>query len=168
MRFVHYRMLKREAGTLKTIRRMEAENEQLRQAIAQRDQRENTERIYARWISEGSECTRIYPDFELERECRSPETGERFMGLLQNGVDVKTAYELIHKDELLGGAIRYAVETTRKRTMDNIRARGMRPSENGASGSAPAQVVKKDPSRFTRADRDEISRRVLRGDRIEL
>jgi pimeloyl-CoA synthetase len=153
---------------LKNLKRLEAENAQFRQAKEAQEKRAGSERVMAKWHQEGEACAQMYPGFELSNELRHPETGERFMSLLRNGVDVKTAYEVIHKDELLGGAIQYAVNTAQRRTMDNIRARGMRPSENGASGNATAQNVKRDPSTFTRADRDEIARRVQRGERIEL
>lgn len=153
---------------LKAMKKLERENEAFRRAREEQEVRRGVERTVGRWQSEAEETARVYGGFELNTEINSPETGERFLGLLRNGIDVKTAYEVIHKDELLGGAIGYAVQTTQKRTMDNIRARGMRPAENGASGSAPAQTVRSDPSKWTRADREEISRRVRRGERIEL
>ena len=152
---------------LKRLKSIERENEQLRAVIEDRQRREGADRIYSKWQQESEACAQVYPGFDLKGECEG-ETGERFMGLLKNGIDVKTAFEVVHKDELLGGAIQYAVQTTQKRTVDNIRARGMRPSENGASGNAPARIVKKDPSAFTRKDREEIARRVSRGERIEL
>ena len=153
---------------LKTMRKMQAENDQLRKMMEQRQHEEFKTQLFTKWERESEQCGQSYPGFDFQRETTNPETGERFMSLLDRGIDIKTAYEVIHKDELLGGAIQYAVAETQKRTVDSIRARGMRPGENGASGNAPAQVIKNDPSKWTRADREEISRRVQRGERIEL
>jgi len=152
---------------LKTMRKMQAENDQLRKMMESQQKEEQRVQLFSKLDRESEQCAQAYPGFNFQREA-SGETGERFMGLLNSGVDVKTAYEVVHKDELLGGAIQYAVAETQKRTVDSIRARGMRPSENGASGNAPAVIVKNDPSKWTKADRDEISRRVQAGERIEL
>lgn len=152
----------------KQFKHMEAENERLRQAVEAREAQEGTQRVFAQWHQQGEELKRVYPGFDLVGECQSPETGERFLRILKSGVDVRTAYEVIHKDELLSGAIGYAAQVAQQRTIDNIRARGMRPMENGASANAPAHTVKSDPSKWTKADRAEVRRRVLAGERIEL
>ena len=153
---------------LKTMRKMQAENDQLRKMMDRQREEDSKAQLFSKLDRESEQCGQAYPGFDFQREAASPETGERFMGLLNSGIDVKTAYEVVHKDELLGGAIQYAVAETQRRTVDSIRARGMRPGENGASGNAPARIVKNDPSKWTRADREEISRRVQAGERIEL
>lgn len=122
-----------------------------------------------RWVQQAEALKQRFPDFDLQAELTHPETGERFASLLRSGqIDVGTAYQVIHMDDLMTGAIGYAVRTAQQQTVNNIRARGMRPAENGAGGRAPATVVKKDPSKFTKADRAEIGRRVERGEMIEL
>lgn len=153
---------------LKEFKRMERENAEFRKTHEEMERRQNSDRIFGRWTAEAESCAQKYPNFSLQAECQSPETGERFLSMLRSGVDVQTAYEVVHKDELLGGAIQYAVQSTQRRTMDSIRARGMRPDENGASGNGAARLVKTDPSKWTRKDREEISRRVHGGERIEL
>lgn len=153
---------------LKQMRKMESENAELRAAIEQRQRQEQAANVYAKWEQDAQTVQQLYGNFDLRAECQNPETGRNFVRLLQNGVDVRTAYEVIHKDELLSGAIGYAVQSTQKRTMDNIRARGMRPQENGAGGSIATQIVKSDPSKWTKADRAEVARRVMRGERVEL
>jgi hypothetical protein len=150
---------------LKHMKRIERENADFRRAMEEQ-QRMNAQReVFSRWDSESAECTQIYPNFNFDTEAQNPETGRRFMELLGAGISVKDAYELIHKDDIIGGAMQYTAEQVHKKTVNDIRARGMRPAENGTSGSAPAQIVKTDPAKLTRKDREEISRRVLRGDR---
>ncbi len=152
---------------LKHMKQIERENAAFKRAAQEQQRRENADRIYAQWQQQASECQRFYPQFDLAGECAA-DTGERFLDLLKNGIDVRTAYEVIHKDELLSGAMALTAHTIQEKTVNDIRARGMRPAENGGSGSSAARIVKKDPSTFTRKDREEIARRVLRGERIEL
>lgn len=154
---------------LKEVKRLERENAAFREAERERERQEGMRQAATRWMQQAEKLKAVYPDFDLTQELNDPETGERFTDLLRSGfVDVRTAYELIHKDELMSGAIGYAVRTAQESTLNSIRARGMRPVENGGGGSAAAVIVKKDPGKFTRADREEISRRVARGERIEL
>lgn len=153
---------------LKEIKRIERENAEFRRAAEERKKQENADRIYSRWQQEAEACKQMYPGFDLQSECSSSETGERFLGLLKAGVDVGTAYEVIHRDEIIGGAMHYTAQKVQQKVVNDIRTRGMRPSENGASGTAAATITKADPRSFTRKDRDEISRRVMRGERIEL
>lgn len=120
------------------------------------------------WLRQGQETAAIYPDFDLKKEIRS-ESGQRFSRLLKSGVDVKTAYEVIHKDELLSGAIRYAVKKTQQRTLEEIRSRGLRPEESGAGSlRTPARLQKPDPSTWSDAEMEDVLRRVRRGERVEL
>ena len=110
----------------------------------------------------------IYPGLSLEAEANDPETGEQFMRLLSSGVDVRTAYEVIHKDDIISGAMHYTAQKVKEKTVNDIRARGLRPQENGAQGSTAAKVVKSDPKSWTDKDMDEVIRRVAAGERIVL
>lgn len=153
---------------LKQMRKLERENAEFKAAREQAQRQEQAANVYAKWEQEGQAVKQLYGGFDLRAECQHPETGREFVRLLQNGIDVRTAYEVIHKDELLSGAIGFAVKSAQKRTMDNIRARGMRPQENGAGGSIATQVVKSDPSKWTDSDLDEVLRRVKEGKKINL
>lgn len=59
----------------------------------------------------------------------------------------------------------YTAQKVREKVVEDIRARGMRPSENGAV-SSPAAVTKTDVNALTKAQREEIEKRVLRGEKI--
>lgn len=162
-----------EAGmTVEQYKRTRDLERQVRQyeeekAAVQRQQQ--MQQDVQRWVQQAEEVKQRFPGFDLQAELTHPETGERFASLLRSGqIDVGTAYQVIHMDDLMTGAIGHAVRTAQQQTVNNIRARGMRPAENGAGGRAPATVVKKDPSKFTKADRAEIGRRVERGETIEL
>lgn len=151
----------------KQIRAVERENLELRRAADARQRQEQADQIINLWNQQTEECRKFYPNFSLETEVTNPNTGKRFEALIKSGVDVKTAYEVIHNDEIMTNAMSYTAQKVQQMTVNDIKARGMRPAENGGGGSA-ANMTKSDPSKFTRADREKLARRALRGERIEL
>lgn len=151
---------------LKQIKQMERENAQFRRMQQEQERQQNADRIYQGWLQQSEQVKQIYGNFDLRSEIGNTETGERFVSLLRNGIDVKTAYEVIHKDDIIGGAMQYTAQRVEKQVTDSIRARGMRPQENGATGNAAAVVRKADVNSLTRKDRNEIARRVMRGEKI--
>lgn len=153
---------------LKAFKRMERENAAFKRMVQEQEQRQAGARMQAELQRQSENCQRIYPGFDLRAELERPGTGERFFSLLKSGVDVQTAYEVVHKDELVAGAMEYTAKAVQQKTVNDIRARGLRPAENGVSGGGSAITVKTDPRTFTRKDREEIARRVLRGERIQL
>lgn len=153
---------------LKELKRLERENAQFRAMAEAKQQEQATNNVLAMWEQQAQQAAQRFPGFDLQRECNNPETGERFLNLLKSGVDVGTAYSVIHMDELVGGAMAYTAQQVQTKTVNDIRARGMRPQENGARSGSAVTLRKSDPSVWTKADRAEVSRRVLRGERIEL
>ena len=117
----------------------------------------------AQWEAEGEQFKNFFPDFDLATECENPE----FLGLLQSGVSVKAAFNAIHADEIIEGTIAQTAQSVKKSVAENIKVRGNRPAENGTV-ARPGVVVKNDPSKFTKQDREEIVRRVSRGEQITL
>ena len=87
--------------------------------------------------------------------------------LLFAGIDVGTAYMAIHKDDVLSGAMQATAKNVEQKIANKIAAGNHRPAENGTSGQSAA-VIKADPSKWSRADRDEVRRRVARGEKISL
>lgn len=125
-------------------------------------ERQNKERQqYSQWLREAEELKAIYPDFDLEEEVQN----KNFTGMLQSGVDIKAAYEAIHTTDIVNNAVRKAMNTSAKAVTDTIAARGMRPKENAGSDNSSA-VYKRDVSSLTAKDREEIARKVARGEKI--
>lgn len=152
----------------KHMRELERKAAAFDEAEKQRQRVDSERKAYAVWDQQSQALKGIYPQFDFASECQNPETGPQFIKLLGNGVDVRTAYEVMHKDELLGGAIQSAVTQTQQRTMQTIAANGMRPSENGVGGSRAAEMTKIDPSKMTKKERNALVQRSMRGERIEL
>ena len=147
---------------LKEIKKMERENAELKRQMSEQERQENANRLYSRWMQESEATKSVYPTFNLEAEMQNP----RFLDLLRNNVDVRTAYEVLHKDEIIPAAMQFTAKTVEQKLTNKIIANGARPVENGNS-SQGATVVKSDVSQLSKADRAEIIRRVQRGEKIK-
>ena len=55
-----------------------------------------------------------------------------------------------------------------QRVAEHIRARGLRPAENGLGSGGAGIVVRPDVSRMSRADRAALAARAERGERVKL
>ena len=146
---------------LKELRKLERENAEFRKRAEEKERREAAGKQYAQWMQQAEEAKRIYPNLNLEAEAKNPQ----FLRLLNSGVDVGTAYKAIHMDELIPAAMQYTAKQVEQKLTNKIVANGSRPTENGIS-SQGATVVKSDVSKLTKADRQEIIRRVARGEKI--
>lgn len=146
---------------LKSIRKMERENAELRKMQQDQQSRERANQLYQNWMTQAEDAKAVYPRFDLRTEMAN----SQFLDLLKAGIDVKTAYEVVHKDEIIPAAMQHAARTIESKISRKIAAQGARPPENGASGGSPA-VVKSDVSKLTKQDIAEISRRVARGEKI--
>ena len=137
-------------GRLLTAKEEEAKHEQeLRQ-------------VTERWKSETEELKGSFPDFDFDSEM---DDNEKFRSLVINGANVGDAYFAAHKDEILSGAMQYTAQKVKEGVTNNIQARGSRPAENGSSSQAPSSV-KRDPSKLTSKEMDELERRAARGEII--
>lgn len=145
----------------RAVQKLERENEELRamQRRAQGEQRMNSQ--LAEWQRQGDALKQIYPDFNLRREAQNRD----FLALLNAGIPVQKAYETMHLDELITGAASVAAQAAEQRTVSQIRNRASRPAENGTSSKSTA-TVKSNVSSLTKEDREEIARRVARGETI--
>ena len=56
---------------------------------------------------------RDYPEFDLEKESADP----AFMRLIDAGVDLRTAYEVTHRDTVFPAALRAALEQETRRLL---------------------------------------------------
>lgn len=146
---------------LKAIRKMELEQADLRRQVQQYQKQEEADKTYGKWMKEAEAVKAVYHEFDLSTELENPQFGQ----LLMANIDVKTAFEVIHKDDILPAAMQYAAKTTAEKLANNVRSRGNRPAENGTRAHSSA-IVKNDPSKLTDADVAEVMRRVSRGEHI--
>ena len=146
---------------LKEIKKMERENADLKAQMEEAQRQENGKKLYAAWMQQADEAKKVYPSFDLRAEMNNP----KFVDLLRSNIDVRTAYEVLHKDEIIPAAMQFTAQTVESKLAKSIASNGARPSENGMS-SQSAAVVKSDVSQLSKADRAEILRRVQRGEKI--
>ena len=125
------------------------------------NRKENAAQQYATWMRQAEEAKKLYPNLNFEAETQNPQ----FRQLLLSGIDVGSAYLVIHKDDIIPAAMQYTAKTVEQKLTNKVIANGARPAENGNS-SQSATVVKSDVSQLSKADREEIIRRVQRGDKI--
>ena len=113
---------------------------------------------------EADELAAQCPDFDLGTAL----SDTQFCALLRAGVDVRTAWFALHAQALLEAACVRAGRSAEQRVAEHIRARGLRPAENGLGGGGAGIVVRPDVSRMSRADRAELAARAERGERVKL
>jgi hypothetical protein len=144
----------------KEFRKIQRENSELRRQMQERQTQENANRIMAGWMDQGEKVKAIYPTFDLKAEMQNP----KFVDLLKSNIDVRTAYEVIHKDDIIRGAMQFTAQTVESKIAQGI-ASGSRPAENGTGSGSPA-LVKSDVSKLSKAQREDYIRRAARGEKI--
>lgn len=146
---------------LRYIKNLEQENARLKkdtyEAIKKAQMKEKVEALY----KQSNETKEEYPDFDIQKESENP----KFASLIKGGVDVKTAYEVIHHDDIISKIVDKTAKETQKKTAESIRSVQSRPQENGTGDNSSALIVK-DVSKLTKKERAEIAKRVARGENI--
>ena len=109
--------------------------------------------------AEEERIRQVYPDFDWKRELASPQFGR----LVTAGVDGQTAYEIVHRQELLKAAMAYAAAQARSQTARAIASGGGRVAENRGGSRT---VTRSDPKSLSSRELADIRRRVQDGEKI--
>ena len=150
-----------DVNTLKQLKKMEMENNQLRAAMQQRQQQEAQQQAWNKLVMESEKVKQLYPSFDLASEMENPKFGR----LVAHGVDARTAYEVIHRDEIQAATMQFTAQKTAEKISNAVMSNNNRVTENGI-GQTQAAETKLDPSKLTKAQREEIRKRVSRGEKI--
>ena len=142
------------------MQRLERENARFQAQMQQQAAEKKAREQVAQWQQEASELQRIYPQFDLRHECDNPQ----FVKMLAH-VPMKTAYEALHMQEIMQGAVTQTARAVEKGVTENIRAKGQRPAEAGLATAAGVEI-KSDPSKLTRKDLRRIRELAARGEKI--
>ena len=141
--------------------RLQKELDKMREEEINRQASRDALNQYNDWLRQADEMSKIYPNFDLAKELEN----EDFRNdLINSGKSLQKVYESAHLEEILAGAIQTTANKTREATINNIRARGMRPPENGTRRGSVK--VKKDVNELTDKDIDDIMRRVKKGEKV--
>ena len=146
----------------KEMSRLRAENEAMRQSQQQKDAQAAAQQQMAVWMRDAEAVKAKFPQFDFRAELQN----EAFGRLLKAGIPVEQAYTVLHQEELMKNAMAVTANNVAAATADNIRARGNRPQENGAS-PAPGTIIKSDVNSLTKEDRKNIVRLVRQGAHIQ-
>jgi hypothetical protein len=146
-----------DVDTLKQIKQLERQNAMQQRQIQDAQRREGFERL----VQQANEAKQFYPDFDLDTEM----SNEGFGRLIANGIDAKTAYEVVHMDEIRTSEMQYAVQRTKENVSRDIQS-GKRPQENGMSSNASSSVGALDPSKLTLEQIREYAQRAANGEKI--
>lgn len=147
--FRRFQQLERENKVYKAAQENEIENQRVREQAQ-------------RWYAESQQMKEQFPNFDLKTEL----SDRNFIAMLQAGVPMETAYKAKYFDSLLETGMQQAASDAQKKTVQNIRAKGARPAENGTASQGATFTVKNDPSKLTLEDFDNIAREVRNGKQI--
>ena len=145
----------------KKFRKIKADNQKMEANEAQRRRNLEMQERLKEWDRQAQECKGLYPDFDMDAECKNP----NFTNMLRRGVPVIHAYRVLHFDDITERERQIAAGEREKAVVNNIKAKGQRPQENGLSSQTGA-IIKSDVHSLTKKDRAEIAKRVGRGEHI--
>lgn len=151
----------KEKGEAPASGRKEREAEPPEEAPSRERHPAGADRIYGSLLRQAGELRRSYPGFDLRQELSDP----RFVSLLRNRVDMRTAYEVLHSEEILPAAMEYAARAVEQGISASLQSALRRPVENGM-GSSSAASLRQDAAVMSRGDYREVCRRVERGERV--
>lgn len=128
-----------------------------------RNRREYFERQEAenRFNAQIEAVKKVYPGFDINTESRNP----MFSRLVSKGVDLQTAYEVAHKDELIANAMQVTAQKTADKLSASVAANASRPNENGMSSQSSA-VSTVNVNNLTKEQIADFKKRALAGERI--
>ena len=148
-----------EESVLSKIRSERTANE-----MAQLKAEQETRDKIARWHNDAiSLKNSVYPNLDLQSEMDNKE----FVNLLELGLPVKQAYEVIHHDELLRSAVSFATLKAKEQTENTIKAGTNRVRENGLSSQAASKTTI-DVNNLTEKDVLAILKEVENGKKVIL
>ena len=147
---------------MRQISKTERENAAMRRQLDQERRLKEADEWYMARYQEAEELKQMYPSFDLEAELQNPD----FVELIKLPTfNMRKAYEFVHMDEFQAAASQVVAQQTEKLLANKMASNASRPVENGVAVTSAA-TAKRDVSSLTYAERQEINRRVARGELI--
>lgn len=152
-----------DVAEYRRVRQLEADNKRFNQEREAQQEADRQRQFFERISREVQIAQATYPDFNIQTEANDP----RFQRMVESGVDCKTAYEIIHHDEMQEAIKRQAAQEVARKMQADALQMGSRPSENGVK--APNAVESKTRiGSLTQEQMEELNERAKRGERIDL
>lgn len=151
-----------DVDVYKDLQQTKRENETLKRFQDDAIRSQENQQKFLGLKQEEAELQKIYPDFNLDDEMSNPNFERLAWGA---GVPLKTAYEVVHHDEIMAAGMQTVAMKTAEKISASIQSGTYRPKEGGVSGqSASVSEVKK----FSKKEIEDIKRRVREGERVVL
>ena len=147
----------------KQLRQLQADNEASKAREARSQQEQHAMRVVQDFEND---VKSVFPNADIRAEFQNPQ----FVRLTspEVGLSAKDAYWLIHRAEIEAMSAQTIAQKAQQKLSMAIQSGMSRPVENGARNVSPALEIRDDPKNWSRADREEVKRRVRNGERIEL
>ena len=110
---------------VKQMHQIERERDEAQRAMREIQAREQINRHIEGLVRQGERVKQVFPNFDLQKELQNPDFA-RLTGP-DCGVDVMTAYQVIHRDEIQPMAMQVAAQKTKEKMANAIRAGQARP-----------------------------------------
>lgn len=109
---------------------------------------------YGQMQQQAQALRQVYQNVDLERELRDP----RFFYLTSPmvGVDVRTAFEVVHNEELMPQAMGFAAQKAAEKIAGAVACGSRRPQENGMNPASQAVRTGRDPGAMSRDERSYL------------
>lgn len=148
--------------TYREFFRLQQEHDANERAKARELEEVQRQEAFQRLVQQAEAARQLYPGLDLKTELDNP----AFVKLIGVGVDAKTAYEVVHKDQILRGGMQYALQVGAQKTANSVASNSRRPIENGMGSAATSIGQISGP--MGKDQRAEIKRRAARGEKIVL
>ena len=112
---------------------------------------------------QGEEMKKVFPNFDLRKELQNPTFAR--MTSPNMGISVQDAYYAVHRQEIMAASAQVTAQQTARKMANAIQSGSRRPQENGTSGQAPS-VSNFDHRNMTPAQRADLKRRIMSGEKI--
>ena len=148
--------------TVKKLEQQEAELNRFRRQEAMNLEEQKINRHFASLEQQGEALKAKFPGFDLRMELQNPVFAR--MTAPDSGLTVEDAYYAVHRAEIQSSQSKVIADQTAKQMANSIRSNAARPDESGShQGSS---TVSFDYAKASRAQREELKRRIRSGERI--
>lgn len=148
--------------TVKKLEQQEIELNRFRRQEAQNLEAQKNIRHIESLERQGEAMKAKFPGFDLRKELQNPVFAR--MTAPDSGLTVEDAYYAVHRAEIQSAQAKVVADQTAKQMANSIRSNAARPDESGSrQGSS---TVSFDYSKASRAQREELKRRIRSGERI--
>ena len=148
--------------TVKKLEQQEIELNRFRRQEAQNLEAQKNIRHIESLERQGEAMKAKFPGFDLRKELQNPVFAR--ITAPDSGLTVEDAYYAVHRAEIQSAQAKVVADQTAKQMANSIRSNAARPDESGSrQGSS---TVSFDYSKASRAQREELKRRIRSGERI--